>query len=415
MKSVLHASLSLGLLIFLAFVQTSPSSAQSTDEGGQFLDGLDFRAIGPFRGGRSAAVAGVPGKPLLYYFGATGGGVWKTTDGGQTWSNISDGFFGGSIGAVAVSEWDNNVIYAGGGEKTVRGNVSHGYGMFRSTDAGKTWKEIGLKDSRHIPRIRIHPRNPDLVYAAVLGHLAGPNSERGIYRSEDGGETWERILFVNDEAGAIDIAMDPNNPRILFASTWRVKRTPYSLESGGEGSGLWKSTDAGDTWTNISDSEGLPEGTLGIIGVTVSPVNSDRVWAMIEADEGGLYRSEDGGEKWTRVNDDRNLRQRAWYYTRVYADPQDEDGVVVLNVGFWKSKDGGKSFQRITTPHGDHHDLWIAPEDHDRMVVADDGGAQVTFDGGINWSTYYNQPTAQFYRGTTDNHFPYRIYAAQQD
>ncbi len=404
------------VLIVAGFSANAPVvNAQSGTNEVELLDGLEFREIGPFRGGRSSAVAGVPGKPLTYYFGGAGGGVWKTTDGGQKWANISDGFFGGSIGAVEVSEWDNNVIYVGGGEVSVRGNVSHGYGMFRSTDAGKTWKEIGLKDSRHIPRIQIHPRNPDLVYAAVLGHLAGPNEERGVYRSKDGGETWERILFANNAAGAVDIEIDPNNPRILYASTWRVKRSPFALESGGEGSGLWKSTDGGDTWENISENDGLPKGTLGIIGVTVSPVNSDRVWAMVEADEGGLFRSENGGDTWKRINEDRNLRQRAWYYTRVYADPQDEDGVIVLNVGFWKSKDGGKSFEKISTPHGDHHDLWIAPEDHDRMVVADDGGGQVTFDGGENWSTYHNQPTAQFYRVITDNHFPYRIYGAQQD
>ena len=404
----------IGLLVFAFLAPTAPAQKKlSYDE--SLYQALEYRSIGPFRGGRSAAVTGVPGQPMTFYFGGTGGGVWKTTDGGQTWKNISDGFFGGSIGAVAVSDWDPNVIYVGGGEVTVRGNVSHGYGMWKSTDAGKTWKQIGLTDSRHIPRIRIHPKNPDLVYAAVLGHLFGPNEERGLYRSKDGGETWERILFVSNEVGCVDLAMDPTNPRILFASFWRVKRTPYSLESGGEGSSIWKSTDGGDTWEEITRSEGLPKGTIGISGVTISPVNPNRVWAIIEAKDGGVFRSDDGGKKWRRINKERKLRQRAWYYTRIYADTQNEDIVYVLNVRFWRSKDGGKTFESIRTPHGDHHDLWIAPEDNQRMVVADDGGAQVTFSGGANWSTYHNQPTAQFYRVTTDNHFPYRIYGAQQD
>jgi hypothetical protein len=282
-------------------------------------------------------------------------------------------------------------------------------------DAGKTWKHVGLKNSRHIPRIRVHPKNPDLVYAAVLGDLFQSSDERGVYRSKDGGTTWERILFANKDAGAVDLILDPNNPRILYASTWRIRRTPYSLESGGEGSALWKSTDSGDTWTNISTNEGLPKGTWGIVGVSVSPVNSDRVYALIENENGGVYRSDNAGKKWTLVNSDRSLRQRAWYYTRIYADTQDEDGVYVMNVDFHHSKDGGKTFSTYDTPHGDHHDLWIAPEDNQRMIVGDDGGAQVSFDGGTNWSTYHNQPTAQFYRVTTDNHFPYRIYGAQQD
>jgi len=380
-----------------------------------WFNGLKYREIGPFRGGRSAAVAGIPGNPLTYYFGATGGGVWKTGDGGASWKNVSDGFFGGSIGAVAVSAWDPNVVYAGGGEVTVRGNVSHGSGMWKSTDAGKTWHSIGLTDTHHIPRVRVHPRNPDLVYAAALGHLYGPSAERGIFRSTDGGATWQNILFVNEEVGAVDLEMDPNNPRILYAGFWRVRRTPYSLESGGPGSGLWKSTDGGDTWAEITRHKGLPQGLTGIVGVTVSPVDSNRIWAIIEAPDGGVFRSGDAGDTWERVNEDRSLRQRAWYYTRIHADTGDRDTVYVLNVRFWKSKDGGKSFSAISTPHGDHHDLWIAPEDPRRMIVADDGGAQVTFDGGANWSTYHNQPTAQFYRVTTDNHVPYRIYGAQQD
>ena len=380
-----------------------------------YLAGVKWRNIGPFRGGRSAAVTGVSGKPNLYYFGSTGGGVWRTTDAGNSWENISDGYFGGSIGAVAVSEWDNNVIYVGGGEKTVRGNVSYGYGMWKSVDAGKTWEQKGLKNSRHISRVRIHPKNPDLVYAAVMGDLYKSSEERGVFKSTDGGDTWKRVLFANADAGAVDLIMDPNNPRILYATTWRIRRTPYSLESGGAGSALWKSTDAGETWKNISGNKGLPEGIWGISGVTVSPANSERVYAIIENENGGVFRSDDAGKTWTKVNDDRSLRQRAWYYTRIYADPEEEDKVYVLNVDYHVSRDGGKSFTSSAAPHGDHHDLWIAPENNQRMIIGDDGGAQVSFDAGENWSTYHNQPTAQFYRVTTDNHFPYRIYGAQQD
>ncbi|KAA3641510.1 MAG: glycosyl hydrolase [Bacteroidetes bacterium] len=418
-----NLSLNKSLFFTILFILTSVPTALAQKSGTQSNTGFEealfesqqWRSIGPFRGGRSAAVCGVPGKPNLYYMGATGGGVWRTKDGGQTWVNISDGYFGGSIGALAVSEYDPNVIYVGGGEVTVRGNVSYGYGMWRSTDAGKTWKHIGLKNSRHIPRIRIHPKNPDLVYAAVMGDLFKPSEERGVYRSKDGGKTWEKILFVNEDAGAVELLLDPNNPRIIYASTWNVRRTPYSLSSGGEGSALWKSTDSGDTWTNISDKPGLPKGVWGISGVAVSPLNSEKVWAIIENEKGGVYRSEDGGENWAKVNDSRALRQRAWYYSKIYADTQDEDIVYVMNVRYHKSKDGGKTFKAYNAPHGDHHDLWIAPEDNQRMVIADDGGAQVTFDGGDNWSTYYNQPTAQFYRVTTDDSFPFRIYGAQQD
>ena len=377
---------------------------------------MEYRLVGPFRGGRSAAVTGVPGKPNLFYFGATGGGVWRTQDGGRTWENISDGYFGGSIGAVEIAASDPNVIYVGGGEKTGRGNVSSGYGVWKSVDAGKTWQEAGLAKSRHIPRLKVHPKNPDVVFAAVLGNIYKPTQERGVYKSTDGGETWRKVLFANEQAGAVDLTFDPTNPRILYASTWRVQRTPYSLSSGGDGSALWKSTDSGETWTEISKNDGFPTDTLGIIGVAVSPVNSQRVFAIVEnKDKGGLYRSEDGGETWKQINDDRNLRQRAWYYTRVDADTQDEDDVYVLIVRYHKSSDGGKTFETFNAPHGDHHDLWIAPEDPQRMIIGDDGGAQVSYDGGTTWSTYYNQPTAQFYRVTTDNAFPYRIYAAQQD
>lgn len=388
-------------------------STQSYDT--SLYNAMEWRSIGPYRGGRSATVTGVPGQPNLFYFGSTGGGVWRTTDAGNTWENISDGYFGGSIGAVAVSEWDPNVIYAGGGEKTVRGNVSSGSGVWKSVDAGKTWTFKGLPDSRHIGRIRIHPRNPDVVYAAVMGDLYKSSAERGIFRSTDGGDTWEKVLFINEDAGVVDLTFDPNNPRILYASSWRIRRTPYSLESGGEGSSLWKSTDGGDTWTDLKGNKGLPKGIWGISGVTVSPVNSERVWAIIENEEGGVFRSNDGGKTWRRTNSDRSLRQRAWYYSRIYADSQEEDVVYVLNVNYHRSRDGGETFESYNAPHGDHHDLWIAPEDNQRMIIGDDGGAQISFDAGENWSTYYNQPTSQFYRVTTDNHFPYRIYGAQQD
>ncbi|APY08560.1 glycosyl hydrolase [Winogradskyella sp. J14-2] len=400
-------------VILLSFFSTNldAQNFKETDYGA-----LEYRLLGPFRGGRSAAVTGVPNQPNLYYFGATGGGIWKTTNGGREWENISDGFFGGSIGAIAVSKSDPNVIYVGGGEKTVRGNVSSGYGIWKSEDAGKTWTESGLKNSRHVPRITIHPTNHNIVYAAVLGNIYKPTQERGIYKSIDGGKTWRKTLFANEHAGVVDLIMDPTNPRILYASTWRVQRTPYSLSSGGEGSALWKSTDSGETWTEISTKKGFPKGILGIIGVTVSPLNNQRIWAIVEnKDDGGLYRSDDGGETWTQVNNERKLRQRAWYYTRVYADTEDVNTVYVLNVRYHKSTDGGKTFGTYNAPHGDHHDLWIAPENPNRMIIGDDGGAQVTYDGGETWSTYHNQPTSQFYRVTTDNAFPYRIYAAQQD
>ncbi len=413
----------LSLLLFCFFLsvpnlqaQRNKKNATTTTYDKSLYDALEYRLIGPFRGGRSAAVTGVEGDPNLFYFGATGGGVWKTQDGGITWTNISDGFFGGSIGAVSVAPSDHNVIYVGGGEVTVRGNVSSGSGMWKSEDAGKSWKQIGLTSSRHIPRIRIHPNNSDIVYAAVLGDIYKPSPDRGVYKSTDGGDTWRKVLFANDDAGAVDLIIDPNNPRILYASTWNVRRTPYSLSSGGPGSTLWKSTDSGETWIEISKNKGFPTDMLGIMAVTVSPLNSERVWALIENKEkGGVYRSDDGGKNWEYINSDRKLRQRAWYYTRIYADTQDANTVYVVNVDYHKSTDGGKTFEDYEAPHGDHHDLWIAPEDNQRMIIADDGGAQVSFDGGDTWSTYHNQPTAQFYRLTTDNHFPYRIYSAQQD
>jgi len=381
------------------------------------IPNLNWRSIGPYRGGRASSVTGVSNSENTYYFGATGGGVWKTTDSGQNWKNISDGFFGGSIGAISASQSDPNILYVGTGEKTVRGNVSPGYGGFwKSDDAGETWKKMNLDiDQVQVGRIAIHPKNPDIVYIAIIGDLFKNSKKRGVYKSSDGGQTWKHVLFSNERSGAVDISIDKNNPRIIFASTWNIRRTPYSLESGGEGSGLWKSTDGGETWNNISGNDGLPSGLWGISGVSVSPVNSKKIFALIENKDGGLFRSDDGGNSWKKVNEDRNLRQRAWYYTRVYADTQNENRVYVMNVSFWRSEDDGKSFDRYRTPHGDHHDLWIDPENNNRLIVADDGGAQVSNDDASNWSTYMNQPTAQYYRVATDNSFPYNILVAQQD
>ena len=378
---------------------------------------IEWRSIGPFRGGRASSVAGVIGQPNTYYFGATGGGVWKTKDGGQSWNNISDGYFGGSIGAVSVSMSDPNIIYVGTGEETVRGNVSPGYGGFwKSYDAGKTWEKLNLNvDQVQVGRIIIHPKNPDVVLIALIGDLFKNSKERGIYKTSDGGKNWRKVLYVNERSGGNDIIFDPGNPRVIYASTWNIRRTPYSLESGGNGSYLWKSTDEGNTWKNISNSDGLPKGILGKIGVAVSPVNPDIVYALIENKNGGLFKSLDAGKSWKLINKDRNLRQRAWYYTRIYADTKLEDRIYVMNVQFWRSEDGGKTFKSYDTPHGDHHDLWIDPLNNKRMIVADDGGAQVSYDDAKNWSTYMNQPTAQYYRVATDNSFPYNILVAQQD
>ncbi|MFN6090071.1 MAG: WD40/YVTN/BNR-like repeat-containing protein [Cyclobacteriaceae bacterium] len=394
--------------------KTTTSTTLSFDQ--SLYSGIKWREVGPYRGGRSSTLTGVPGNPNLYYFGTVGGGVWRTNDAGQSYENITDKYFGGTIGAVAVAESDPNVIYVGEGEQTLRNNVSSGWGVWKSTDAGTSWKHIGLSDSRHISRIRIHPKNPDVVYVAAMGNLWKPNEMRGIYRSVDGGTTWKKVLYINETAMAGDLAMDPNNPRILYAATWNMKRNGYRMDSGGPDSKLWKSTDGGETWENLSDKPGMPKGINGIIGVTVSPVNSNRIWTIIENTEApGVYRSDDAGKTWARINQDRALLQRAWYYCRIYADTQNEDKVWVMNVSYGVSKDGGKTFELKNAPHGDHHDLWIDPANNQRMAIADDGGAQISNDGGENWTTYHNQPTAQFYRVTTDNSFPYNILGAQQD
>lgn len=394
----------------------TPQKATVSDTDSAFFSKLEYRLIGPYRGGRSAAVAGSYKDKNTFYFGGVGGGVFKTTDGGDSWVSIADKYIGGGIGAIAVAPSDEEVIYVGGGQNTVRGNVSESIeGMYRTDDGGKTWRNIGLKDGRHIIRIIIHPRNPDIVWAAVMGHLFGPNEERGVYKTVDGGRTWKRMLFVNNQTACSDLVIDPNNPNILYAGMWRLIRTPYSLESGGEGSGLWKSTDGGETWKNISANKGLPKGVWGIVGVAVAPSNTDKIYSIIENQHGGLFVSNDGGESWSLASNDNNIRQRAWYYTKVYVDPQNENKVYCPNVGFMRSTDGGRTFQSLRTPHGDHHDLWIDPKDGNRMIVADDGGGQVTFNGGASWSTYLNQPTVETYRLSTDNAFPYHVLFAQQD
>jgi photosystem II stability/assembly factor-like uncharacterized protein len=376
--------------------------------------GMKWRLVGPYRGGRVIAVAGVPGQPNIYYFGGVAGGVWKSTNGGLSWTPLFDKESVSSIGAIAVAPSDPNVIYVGTGEACIRGNISFGDGVYKSLDGGKTWKNVGLRDTRHIGQIVVDPHNPNIVLVAALGHAYGPNTERGVFRSTDGGKTWEKVLYKDDKTGAIDISFDPSNSHILFAALWEAGRTPYSLTSGGPGSGLYKSIDGGTTWKRL-EGNGLPKGVLGRIGVSVSGGDSNRVYALIEAQEGGLYRSDDGGEKWTRVNEDHRFRQRAWYFTHVFADPKSVDTVYIENTGFYRSTDGGKTFTALAAPHGDHHGLWIDPLDPQRMINANDGGVSITVDGGKSWTAQDNQPTAQFYHVITDNRFPYYLYGAQQD
>ncbi len=417
MKQLLSL-LALLLILIPSFAQKKSKPVSNTFDYSDsvYFSTTHYRLVGPFRGGRSGAVCGSYKKKNEFYFGATGGGVWKTSDGGSNWKNISDKYFGGSIGAVALAMSDESVIYVGEGENTLRSNVSEGmHGMWRTGDGGRTWKNIGLKDSRHIVRIVIDPKNPDIVLVAVMGHLFGPNEERGIYKTIDGGKNWKRVLYVNNLTGCSDLVMDPGNAMTLYAGMWHVIRKPYSMESGGEGSGIYKSTDGGETWVNISANKGLPKGIWGIVSVAVAPSNTEKVFANIENEKGGLYMSKDAGETWSMESQDNEIRQRSWYFNKVIVDPKNEDLVYCPNVGLMKSSDGGKSFHGIGTPHGDHHDMWIDPDDGSRMILADDGGAQISFDGGANWSSCHNQPTAQFYRVSTDNAFPYHILGAQQD
>jgi len=393
---------------------TSPLFAQFTYDT-TYYGKMRWREIGPFRGGRSVAVAGHKDQPLTYYFGATGGGVWKSEDGGNTWLNVSDKFFKlGIVGALAVAESDPNVVYAGTGESCIRGNAMPGEGVYKSEDAGKTWKFAGLKDAQTISKIRVHPKDENLVYAAALGHVFGPNQERGVYRSRDGGKTWQKILYKNDSTGTVDLVLDPTNPRILYAAMWQAYRNPWSMSSGGVGSGMWKSADGGDTWEELTKNDGFPRGIIGKIGIAVSAAKADRVWASIEAEDGGLFRSDDGGKNWTKMTDDRRIRQRAWYYSHVYADPMNPELVYILNVNFHKSMDGGKSLGNVRVPHGDNHDLWIDPNNPQRMITGNDGGACVSYNGGQTW-TQEDIATAQFYHVTLDNEFPYNVYGAQQD
>ena len=377
---------------------------------------LQYRLVGPFRGGRVVAVSGVVGQDNVYYFGSTAGGVWKTTNGGLSWKAIFDKQKDASpaIGAIAVSESDPNVIYVGTGEACIRGNIVGGNGVYKSIDAGKTWKFVGLADTHAIGRLAVNPKNPDIAFVAALGHPFVDNEERGVFRTHDGGKTWEKVLYKDAKSGGIDVVFDPSNSNILFAALWQARRTPWSLDSGGPGSGLYRSIDGGTTWKQLK-AHGLPEGILGRIGVTVSGANPNRIWAVIEAEKGGIYRSDDGGDTWNLLTDDHRFRQRAWYYSHIFADPKSADSVYILNTAAYRSNDGGKTFARIRAPHGDNHALWIDPTNPKRLINGNDGGATISIDGGETWSSLYNQPTAQFYHVTTDDRFPYYIYGAQQD
>lgn len=378
------------------------------------LSGLKWRLIGPFRGGRVEAVTGVVGQPNVFYFGAVAGGVWKTTNAGQSWEPLFDGQPTQAIGAIAVAPSDPNIIYVGTGEPCLRGDITYGNGMYKSVDGGKTWTHIGLEDTRHIAKIVVDPHNPDVVLVAALGHASGPNAERGVFRTTDGGRSWQKVLYRDEDTGAVDLVADPRNPRILYAALYQVRRLPWTFTSGGPGSGLYKSTDEGLTWRQLKGN-GLPEGVLGRVGLAVSGANPNRLYALIEAERGGLYVSDDAGEHWRLVNEDHRLRQRPWYFMHIVADPQQVDTVYVLNVGFYRSRDGGAHFETIRVPHGDNHAMWIDPTDPYRMIVGNDGGATISTDGGKTWSTLDNQPTAQFYHVAVDNRFPYYVYGAQQD
>ena len=411
-------NLFLAFLLLLSLTFFADSADAQTDANMVFdtslYSGMSFRNVGPYRGGRSTAVVGYPNRPFQFLMGTTGGGVWQSDDAGGTWNNITDGYFGGSIGAIAIADADPTIIYVGAGSADPRGNTSAGRGVYKSMDGGKTWAFSGLREAGQIGKIRVHPKDPNLVYVAALGHIFGSNKERGIFRSEDGGQNWEHVLYLSDETGGVSLTMNPSNPREIYAGMWRAERKPWSMVSGSEESGVYKTMDGGDTWKKLEG--GLPEGMVGKVGVTISPANPDRAWVIIEAEPaGGVYRTDDAGKSWKRTNQDNKLRQRAWYYTHVVADPQNANTVYALNTRLYRSIDAGKTFEVIQVPHGDVHDLWINPENPEIMVVGDDGGAQVTLNNGKSWSTYYNQPTAELYGVVVDNGFPYRLYGAQQD
>ena len=404
-----------GIFCFLCVIAMAmgagPLAAQVNPD---LFGGMKWRQIGPFRGGRVVAVSGVPGDSATWYFGAVAGGVWKSSNAGNTWQPIFDEQNIASIGAIAVSDSNHNVIYVGTGEACPRGNITYGNGVYKSLDAGKTWQHVGLVDTRHIGAIIVHPQNPDIAFVAALGHAFGPNDERGIFRTADGGKTWQRVLFRDRDTGGIDVVFDPRDPNTLFASLWQMRRQPWGFSSGGPGSGLYRSTDGGLHWKQI-ESRGLPQGPLGRIGVSVSGADSRRVYAAIEAKEGGIFRSDDGGDNWTRINPDHRFQQRAWYYSHIFADPVALDTVYVLNTGAFRSTNGGKDFELLPAPHGDHHALWVDPRDPTRLINGNDGGASISVDGGKSWTQQENQPTAQFYHVAVDNHWPYRVYGAQQD
>ncbi|HWI88203.1 MAG TPA: glycosyl hydrolase [Sphingomicrobium sp.] len=412
------SSFALALLACTALIPAHSSAAvKAPPAAGRVkpLEGLKYRLVGPFRGGRATGVTGVPGDPDTFYFGAASGGLWKTTDGGLTWKPLWDKFPEASpaVGAIAVAPSNPNILYVGTGETNIRGNVVTGNGLYKSTDAGKTWSFAGLRDTQVIGRIIVDPKDPNRLFAAALGHPFGPNSERGIFRSTDGGKTWAKVLYVDDKTGGVDVAFQPGNPRVMYAGMWQAYRKPWIMESGGPGSGFYKSVDGGSTWTRLTGN-GLPEGILGRVNVAPT-VDPNRIYAMIEAKKGGLYRTDDGGKTWKLINDKNQYRQRAWYFNTVFADPKKPDTVYVLNTALYRSTDAGKTFKNLHTPHGDDHELWIDPTDPKRMINGNDGGATITVNGGETWSSEMNQPTAQFYHIATDNQFPYRLYGDQQD
>jgi len=415
--------LACAVLLVLALVQGRPAETAVAAQApatvdSSYLNLLRWRSLGPSRGGRVVAVTGDPVNKFTFYQGTTGGGVWKTEDGGLNWANVSDGFFKtGSVGAIAIAPSNPNVVYVGMGEACFRGNASYGDGIYKSTDAGKTWTHLGLEATRQVGRLQVDPTNPDIAYVAALGDAWGPNPDRGVFRTRDGGGTWQKVLFRNENAGAIDIVLDPGNPKILYATTLELRRYPWGFRSAGPGTAIYTSTDGGDTWADLSSKAGLPQGDKGRIGIALAPSRPNRVWAIIDAAgaDQGIYRSDDGGETWTHLTDNADLTQRPWYYHHIFADPKNPDVLWALNVDLWKSTDGGTNFQEVSVPHGDNHDLWIDPQDPQRMIEANDGGATVTFNGGKSWSTILNQPTAQLYHVAADNQVPYRVYAAQQD